>query len=65
VQKAAQEIPVLKHAQQEQVQEWAPKVTETVQSMLCERSDLVNRLEKIAEISAIHPSLKNNSEKGD
>ncbi len=62
---ATQEIPILKHAQQEQVQEWAPKVTETVQSMLCERSDLVSRLEKIAEISAIHPSLKNNSEKGD
>jgi excisionase family DNA binding protein len=65
VEQAAREIPVLKHSHQEQVQEWAPKVTETVQSMLCERSDLVSRLEKIAEISAIHPSLKNNSEKGD
>lgn len=65
VKQAAQQIPVLKHSQQEQVQEWAPKVTETVQSMLCERSNLVSRLEKIAEISAIHPSLKNNSEKGD
>lgn len=62
---AAQEIPVLKHLQQQQVQKWAPKVTETVQSMLCERSDLVSRLEKIAEISAIRPSLKNISEKGD
>jgi ligand-binding sensor protein len=62
---AAARIPVLKTSQQQQVQMWAPKVTETVQSMLCERSDLVNRLEKIAEISAIHPSLKNNSEKGE
>jgi excisionase family DNA binding protein len=62
---AAGKIPVLKQAQQQQVQEWAPKVTETVQSMLCERSDLVNRLEKIAEISAIHPSLKNSTEKGE
>jgi excisionase family DNA binding protein len=61
VEKAFEKIPVLKHSQQEQVQEWAPKVTETVQSMLCERSDLVNRLEKIAEISAIHPSLKSNT----
>lgn len=62
---AAQEIPVLKHTQQEKVQEWAPKITETVQSLLHERSDLVSRLERIAEIVAIHPSLKNNSEKGD
>lgn len=65
VKTAAEKIPVLKHAQQKQVQEWAPKVTETVQSMLCERSDLVKRLEKIAEISAIHPSLKNSTEKGE
>lgn len=65
LQSAAAQIPVLKHAQQNQVQEWAPKVSDTVQSMLCERSDLVNRLERIAEISAIHPSLKENSEKGE
>jgi excisionase family DNA binding protein len=66
VEDASQQIPVLKHTQQEQVQEWAPRVTSTVQSMLCERSDLVNRLEQIAAISTIHPSLKNNTvEKGD
>jgi hypothetical protein len=65
VEKLALEIPVLKHGQQEQVQLWAPKVADTVQSMLCERSDLVNRLEKIAEISTIRSSLKQNTEKGD
>jgi ligand-binding sensor protein len=59
---AAAQIPVIKHTQQNQVQEWAPKVTDTIQSMLCERSDLVNRLERIAAISAIHPSLTENSE---
>jgi len=58
LEKDALEIPVLKHAQRVLVQTWSPKVAETVQSMLCERSDLVTRLEKIAEISAIHPSLK-------
>jgi len=63
LEEAAKGIPVLKHSQQLQVQEWAPKVAATVQSMLCERLDLVNRLERIAEISAIRPSLKNNSEK--
>lgn len=65
IEQAAQLIPILKHSQQIQVQEWAPKVTETVQSMLCERSDLVSRLETIAKLSAFYPSLKNNSEKGD
>lgn len=59
---SAKNIPILKKSQQLQVQEWAPKVTATVQSMLCERLDLVKRLERIAEISAIHPSLKNGSE---
>lgn len=54
---SAMEIPVLKNSQQTKVIEWAPKVSETVQSMLCERSDLVNRLERIAEISSIRPSL--------
>jgi excisionase family DNA binding protein len=59
IEKDSLEIPVLKHTQQLLVKKWSPKVAETVQSMLCERSDLVSRLEKIAEISAIHPSLKN------
>lgn len=58
---AAKGIPILKHPQQLQVQEWAPKVAGTVQSMLCERMDLVKRLEKIAEISTVLPTLKNNS----
>lgn len=55
------EIPVLKASQQEKVQDWAPKVAATVQSMLCERSELVTRLEKIAELSAMHSNLKNQS----
>jgi excisionase family DNA binding protein len=58
LQAASKTIPVLKHTQQEKVQEWAPKVTETVQSMLCERLDLIERLAKISEISSIKTSLK-------
>lgn len=55
--KAALRIPVLKRAQLEKVQEWTPKVANTVQSILCERSDLTSRLQHIAEISTIHPKI--------
>jgi len=54
---AVQHIPVLKHHQQELVREWTPKVAMTVQSILCERSDLINRLQRIAELSSISPVL--------
>jgi excisionase family DNA binding protein len=54
---AARKIPVLKRYQQEKVQEWTPKVASTIQSILCERSTLMDRLERIAEISAIHQTL--------
>jgi excisionase family DNA binding protein len=57
LQEAAKKIPVLKRYQQELVQEWTPKVARTVQSILCERSDLMSRLQRIAELSAISPSL--------
>jgi len=57
LQEAAEKIPVLKRHQQEQVQEWTPKVAGTVQSILCERSDLMSRLQRIAELSSISPSL--------
>lgn len=55
--KAEQQIPELKISQLEKVQEWTPKVANTVQSILCERSDLVNRLKHIAEISTIQPRI--------
>ena len=54
---AAQKIPVLKKFQQEQVREWTPKVANTVQSILCERAELMGRLQRIAELSSISPSL--------
>jgi len=54
---AASKIPVLNKSQQAQVQEWTPKVAGTVQSILCERSDLLERLERIAELSVIQPTL--------
>jgi excisionase family DNA binding protein len=53
----ARKIPVLKKYQQEQVREWTPKVASTIDSILCERSDLMNRLQRIAEISAITNTL--------
>ncbi len=55
---AARKIPVLKKYQQEKVMEWTPKVAGTVQSILCERSGLMNRLQRIAEISSIRPAIK-------
>ena len=54
---AARKIPVLKRYQQDKVQEWTPKVANTVQSILCERSSLIDRLQRIAEISTIHQTL--------
>jgi hypothetical protein len=54
---AASKIPVLKRSQQELIQEWAPKVAMTVQSMLCERSDLMNRLQRIASLSNVRSTL--------
>src|SRR5271157_5943185 len=54
---AAQKIPILKRYQQEQVKDWTPKVANTVQSILCERANLIDRLQRIAEISAIHQTL--------
>jgi excisionase family DNA binding protein len=54
---AASKIPVLKRYQQEQVQEWTPKVANTINSILCERSDLMNRLQRIADLSNIRLTL--------
>jgi excisionase family DNA binding protein len=54
---AAKKIPVLKRSQQEQVQEWTPKVARTVQSILSERADLTDRLQRIAELSAFQSTL--------
>jgi len=54
---AAQRIPVLRRYQQEQVQEWTPRVANTIQSILCERSEIMSRLQRIAELSTIHTTL--------
>jgi excisionase family DNA binding protein len=54
---AATRIPILKRSQQDLVQEWAPKVAMAVQSMICERSDLMARLQRIASLSNIQQSL--------
>ena len=54
---AADRIPILKKYQQEQVVEWTPKVALTITSILCERSDLMNRLQRIADLSHIRPTL--------
>jgi excisionase family DNA binding protein len=59
LQEAAEKIPVLKRRQQEQVEEWTPKVAMTFQAILCERSDLMNRLMRIAELSSIDTVLSN------
>jgi excisionase family DNA binding protein len=53
----ARKVPVLSHKQQAQIQEWAPRISATLQSILCERSDLLSRLQRISEISAITHTL--------
>lgn len=58
LQRVVPKIPQLKPAQMTQVQEWTPKVAATVQSILCERSDFMDRLQRIAELSAIRPKVK-------
>jgi excisionase family DNA binding protein len=55
--KDAMKIPVLKRYQQDQVQEWTPRVAETINSILAERSDLMNRLQRIADLTHIRPAL--------
>jgi excisionase family DNA binding protein len=57
LQEASKKIPVLKKYQQDQVQEWTPKVAATVQAILFERADLMSRLKRIAELSSINASL--------
>jgi len=54
---AAEKIPVLKQSQQDLVQSWTPKVALTFQSIICERTDFVNRLQQIAELSSITNTL--------
>lgn len=54
---AAKKIPVISKFQQNQVKKWTPKVANTVQSILCERADLIGRLRRIGELSSINPSL--------
>lgn len=55
---AAEAIPVLKRHQQDQVVEWTPKVASTLKSILCERSQFMNRLQRIAELSSATSPLK-------
>ena len=57
LQEAARKIPVLKPDQRDQVQEWTPKVAETIESFLCERAELMNRLQQIAALSAVQTKL--------
>lgn len=54
---AARKIPVLNRSQQEKVDEWTPKVANTIESILHERSDLMNRLQRISEISTVQATL--------
>ena len=50
---ASKGIPVLNDYQKKQVQDWTPKVAENVESLICERSQLINRLKLISELSSL------------
>ncbi len=54
---SAAEIPVLKRSQQEQIQKWSPKFAKVVECMLYERSNFMNRLQRIAALSDIRDTL--------
>lgn len=54
---AARKIPQLKSYQNEQVMEWTPKVATTISSILCERSEILDRLHRISELSSIHVAI--------
>ena len=54
---AAREIPLLTPDQQKKIQQWTPKVADAIQSMLFDRSDLMDRLQRIAELTDVHHSL--------
>lgn len=54
---AAATIPLLSAGQRQQVLEWTPKVARTIQSFLCERADLMKRLQQISSLSAIQSKL--------
>jgi excisionase family DNA binding protein len=54
---AAQKIPVLKKYQKVQVKEWTPTVAETIHAILGERASLMNRLQRIADLSNIRSTL--------
>lgn len=54
---AEKSIPVLNKQQQAKVVEWTPKVAETIQSFICERVEIMDRLQRIAELSTITPAL--------
>jgi excisionase family DNA binding protein len=51
-------IPVLNSIQQEQVWAWTPRVANAFNSILYERSDLIDRLQRISELTSTH--LKRN-----
>ncbi len=54
---AEKSIPILNKQEQAKVVEWTPKVAETIQSFICERVEIMNRLQRIAELSTITPTL--------
>ncbi len=55
---AEQSILILNKQQQQKVKDWTPRVAETVQSFIYERSELIDRLQRIAELSSITTTLK-------
>ncbi len=54
---ASTHIPVLNTGNQKILLAWAPKVSKAISSILEERSDLVDRLNRIAQISTLQPLM--------
>jgi len=48
---------VLDDFQRRQIVEWTPKVAQTIQSILQERKQIMDRLQRISELSTIEKPL--------
>lgn len=57
LEQAYHSVPVLDDFQRRQIVEWTPKVAQTIQSILQERKQIMDRLQRISELSTIEKPL--------
>ena len=55
LEEALHNVHSLTREQQVQVEEWTPRLSKTIQSILQERNNLTTRLKQISDLSAVRP----------